>query len=480
MRFVVENFGPIEKADITLKDLNVFIGKNSAGKSYLAYLIWALLSVEPNWEKLRSLFDEFVPNDLIRKAISRDKEIHEEFQKKKRDFDFKNYVDELHEISEELNRRFKSLIVEAFRRFDNIWGRNLEDLLKDTFLVDNLGELVRTGYDKAKVIICDDKCKNRIIVEFDKNGLRSYVDEEVFKTLEDSIHVTVISGEPMLLTLYYFENSKEYTHDIFFSENYQTVDIIPKSFIWLFDDYTPYSTTFIAPDGRTGLIRSVEAYNYALISGRVTINEVDRIFMRDYMSFYPKIKNEEVSKVADFLEGKLDVKYILRREPPRFIIKIGEIEMPLQRAPSGYRELAPLVYATRYMLDKEHVIFVEEPEAHLHPDAQVIITRALAGLSKHCYVIVTTHSITVLDEISNLLRLNKISNKSRFGYEEWEGLSPENVGIFLFSDGKVQELEIDEDGIEESDLDKVILEIANLHARVEAEYERSKRLQAQR
>ena len=480
MRFIIENFGPIEEADIILRDLNIFIGKNSAGKSYLAYLIWALLSVEPNWEKLRNLFDEFIPNDLIRKAISRDREIHGKFQGKMDDFDFKKYVDELYEINEELSRRFKSLIIEVFKRFDDIWGRSLENLLKDTFLIDNLGELVRTGCDKAKIIICDDKCKNRITVEFDENGLQSYVDEEVFKTLEENIYVTVVSGEPMFLTLYYFENSKEYTQDFFFSENYQSIGIIPTLFMWFFDDYAPYTTTFIAPDGRTGLIRSMEAYNYALMSGRVTINEVDRRFMQDCMSMYPKIKNEEICKIADFLEEKLGIKYILRREQPRFVIRVREIEMPLQRAPSGYRELAPLIYATRYLLDKDHVVFVEEPEAHLHPDAQVIVTRALAGLSKHCYVVITTHSITVLDEISNLLKLSKVSDKSRFGYEEWEGLRPENVGIFLFSDGNVQELEVDEEGIEESDLDRVVMEIANLHARVEAEYERSRRLQAQR
>jgi len=95
----------------------------------------------------------------------------------------------------------------------------------------------------------------------------------------------------------------------FFTESYQTVNIIPVLFMWLFDDYSPYSSTFIAPDGRTGLIRSTEAYNYALISGKVIINEVDRIFMRDFTSFYPKIKSEDISKVADFLEEKLGVKF---------------------------------------------------------------------------------------------------------------------------------------------------------------------------
>lgn len=140
--------------------------------------------------------------------------------------------------------------------------------------------------------------------------------------------------------------------------------------------------------------------------------------------------------------------------------------------------MAPFVYAMRYLLDKDHVIFVEEPEAHLHLDAQVIVTRALASLSRHCYVVITTHSITVIDEISNLLKLRNIPNdaKKRLGYEEWEGLSPENIGMFLFSEGNVQELEIYEDGIEENDLDKVIIEIANLHAKVEEGYEYTKKM----
>lgn len=52
-------------------------------------MIWALLSVEPNWKELRDLFDEFVPNDLIREAIDKSKELHEKAQEKKKDFNVK-------------------------------------------------------------------------------------------------------------------------------------------------------------------------------------------------------------------------------------------------------------------------------------------------------------------------------------------------------------------------------------------------------
>jgi len=439
MRFIVENFGPIEKADITLRNLNVFVGKNSSGKSYLAYLIWALLSVEPDWEKLRGLFDEFVPNDLLREAINKMEKLQEGHDKDKK----------------------------------------LRDLLRDLFFVDNLAELVRVGHERSSIVISDDRGDKKIYVEITETGLRSWVNERAIKDVEENLFVSVISGKPMFLSIDYVKDTDEATHHEFFAENYQAVGIIPTSFGWIFDGYLPYCSTFIAPDGRTGLVRSIEAYNYALISGRVTINEADRIFVRDYMSFYPKPKKREINDLVDFIEDKLGVKYILRREPPRFLVQLKEIMVPIQRAPSGYRELAPIIYAMRYKLDEGHVIFVEEPEAHLHPDAQVVVMRGLAGLSNYCYVVITTHSITVLDEVSNLLKLKKLPSdiKRQLGYEEWEGMSPENISVFLFSDGKVESLEVYEDGIEETSLDKVIIEIANLHTRVEEEYEHSRKLQ---
>ena len=52
MRFIVKNFGPIKHADVTLGDFTVFIGPGGTGKSYLAYLIWMLQRMEPDWEIL--------------------------------------------------------------------------------------------------------------------------------------------------------------------------------------------------------------------------------------------------------------------------------------------------------------------------------------------------------------------------------------------------------------------------------------------
>lgn len=69
-------------------------------------MIWALLSAEPDWEKLRGLFDEFVPNDLLREAINKMEKLQEGHDKDK---DAKRYVEELHEINKELSDNWRAL-----------------------------------------------------------------------------------------------------------------------------------------------------------------------------------------------------------------------------------------------------------------------------------------------------------------------------------------------------------------------------------
>ncbi len=480
MRFIVENFGPIERADVTLKDFNIFIGKNASGKSYLMYLIWTLLSVEPNRIVLRNLLNDLFPNELIRRA-------------------FNDNIESKDKIETEISVSFERLVLEIFKRFNEVWGKSFENLLKDVFIVDDIRELIRRGKEKAKITVCDNEGKNRISFEICEDGLRSWVDDDTLKFLKDElVVVTTIEKLPeesesyvwLHYGLYIEKNDKrDFEGEVLpIKENSEAFKAVIDIFMWLFDGYYPYVVSFIAPDGRTGLLRTTDALKYVMLSEytamteTVFINKIDRIFIRDFETMYPTIKNKEISKYANFIEEKLNVKYVFRREQPRYTMQIEGVEMPIQRTPSGYREIAPIVYAIRYKLDEGSIVFIEEPEAHLHPDGQIVITRALAGLSKHCCVIITTHSVTILDEISNLLRLSSLpkETKQKLGYEDWEGLNPENVGIFLFRDGEVEEIEIYEDGIEETDLDRVMIEISNMHAKVDVEYEHTKEMRTQR
>ncbi len=455
MRFIVENFGPIKMADVPIKPFTVFIGSNASGKSYLAYLIWSFLAVEPDWNLLR---------DIISSNLG----------------DITKGPKEL-----KTTEGVKRCILEVFERFEEIWGKNLETLLKDTFLVDNISELISTGEDCCKIVICSDDCSMKIECEI-SDELKVNVDDAVIKKLEDTLAVSAtLIAENITHLLLRFE---EYSYDIIIpihSPIPEVSGLIPVVFNWIFDGYCPYTPVTIIPDGRSGLLRARDAIVYTLMSAKegVKLNAVDSNFMRSMETAYPEVRNKKIAKISNFIEERLNVEYTIQRKPPRYIIRLRDIEMPLQKAPSGYRELAPIIYAIRHILDEGQILIVEEPEAHLHPDAQVIVTRALAGLSEYTDVIITTHSITVLDEISNLIRLSKLSKeeKAKFGYEEWEGLNSNDISIYLFtSDGYVEPIEVFEDGLAESELDRVILEIANLHAQVEEAFdEHTRKLQAQ-
>ncbi len=455
MRFIISNFGPVREANITIKPLTVFIGSNASGKSYIAYLIWCLLTVEPNWDRLVEIIDK--------------------------------YLGDITELNDKrIGDRVKKIILSILRDFINIFYKeNLEDLLEDTFLIDDLRELIRYGANEAKVILSNDKGSIAISINITKDGLIFYnLSNEVIGMVEQTIKVKTepIVKETIRVVLE-VDGNEWIKEDV--TDREELVDLIIKMTIavisWLFDGYFPHLPSVIIPDGRAGLLRAREAMVHTLMSIRwrpLIINAADTAFIRTLESLNLRVRSKEINKITTFIEKKLQTQFVLHRMPPRYIVKFKDVEMPLQRTSSGIREIAPIVFILRHYLSKGYFLIVEEPESHLHPDAQVIITRALAGLPKQRVVtLMTTHSIHVLDEISNLIRLRKLSDeeKKRLGYEVWEGLDPEDVAVYLFtSDGRVESIGVSDDGLEETGLDRVVIEIANIQSRVENLFRRKR------
>jgi len=438
VRFIVEDFGPIKKADVTVKPFTVFIGANGTGKSYLAYLIWCLLSVEPAFKDIVQILEQ--------------KELK----------------------AENLTVAAKGFLVEICQDLSLLY-RGLEEHLENTFRVDELQQLIRSEAPLARFRVSSDDGDIGINFEITDGGL-SFTGEELTPEIlrRCDFKVERLFDRTSLQMLWDGEvvSTSEINAELIPS----IVGFIVPAFAKLIDGYFPLADTFIAPDGRAGLIRAREPIVHQMWTGKLpTLNAADAAFMREIESLEPTIGDKETAGLVEFMEEALGVKFELRRAPPRYTLRMKELEMPVQQSPSGYRELAPLAFILRHWKEiSGATMIIEEPEAHLHPDAQSTITRVLAGVSKKCNIVATTHSVYLLDELSNLLRLGRLNEeeKAELGYQGWEGLKPEDVSVYFFSKkGDVEPIEIKEDGISESGLDRVILEIANRHALVTRAFE---------
>lgn len=136
-----------------------------------------------------------------------------------------------------------------------------------------------------------------------------------------------------------------------------------------------------------------------------------------------------------------------------------------QRANWSIFYLASALFALRSRRDvaQELTLFVEEPEVHLHPAAQVAVAEVLAFLVRQGFrVVLSTHSLTVVYALNNLLQAHRLGTKDVEGTPEAGlRLNPADVAVYAFGGGAPRSLLDSSTGfIDETALGSVSEELA--------------------
>lgn len=455
MRFVVSGFGPVEFADVELRPVTVFVGPNASGKSYLLYLIWSLLTVEPDWAALLR---------TVEPRVRRLAEAPDEAR-----------------AAEEV----RGIVEDLLRNFPALFARNLASLLKDVYMVSDLSQLVRKGHDRSEITVFDDEGDEAVDVAIASHGeLEMKVKEALLDKIrkmeiyakKKETHADQMERDVDFLFLHVRGRAMAVRMDdpIYFAVALWHFFVEPLGFGL---NFTLSKRHVILPDGRAGILRGSEPLAYSLLAipwrEVPTVSAVDRHFFAVMSTLSMNIANKTIAEVVDFVEEGVGARFLYRREPPTMaVVDRQGVEYGVHRAPSGLRELAPLVYVIRHVLEPGSYLLVEEPEAHLHPDAQSVVARALAMLARRgVRVAFSTHSVHVVDELDALLKLSRLPPEEREGleYRRDEGLEPKDLAIYAFSrEGKVERVSVTEEGIEETALDKIHRELAGRHAKVTA------------
>lgn len=460
----VKNFGPIEKAEIDLRPLTVFVGESNTGKTYLAALIHALHQhlegiLQLPWSNSAASFLGLVygsrrryPQNIQERVEHEKLEVLEKLKTPGRPFKFSDLPQQMH-------TQFESKLADQ---------EDFANELKRCFDLESVSKLIRfTGSQENEMKVSLQVCEG----------------DQTRWTFEarDAGSGPTINGHinPDIVLL----NAKDETLDL--------GDLLD----FLLARQGGAGNSYYLPAARSGVMQSRDVLATALIK-RATRIGLDHLevstfsgMIGDFLEqiFQYKGRNRASSKIGrvaeqletDLLEGKIEVKRHSPEAYPEFLYRPDQAKEGLRMSHSAamVSELAPLVLFLRGIVKQGDLLIIEEPESHLHPGAQTKIAQTLARLVRvGVHVLITTHSNYLLQQIGNLIREGELRKQEESTSESADWLNEEEVGAWSFHKNKpVTELPFDlVEGIEPEDHLDIAEDLYNRSAGLQNRIEQTK------
>lgn len=412
----IENFGPIKKAKLKVKDFMIFIGPQSSGKSTLAKLITILNDFNFRKNDDYSFKDELIKYNIL------------------------SYVKKTTVI------KYQSPLFNFY--YDSENGEKKLDY------VGIYGELKEKSIDNIKMasailnvmlitIALDDKLDilNRELIKDENFGLK--------KDLIPTLKADTKNFAKTILNLYELEFKLENLNKLFSPIN----NLIP--FI------TPLDSMYIPAE--RSLLPLISDNLAGLLNNKVKLPNHITFAAQEYEKAEKEIKEIDLS-----IAGNLKFKRINNKS---YIYHNKNQKILLSEASSGVQTLLPLLLILEISFKNKNYInlnyVVEEPELNLFPEAQY---QLLKHLTKNCLetnnniksknLIITTHSPYILSSVNNLLLsykkglINKEKTNEVINSESW--VNPLNFDAYEVKNGKVRKIFNNKIGlIEDTMIDEV-------------------------
>ena len=440
MKIKVSNLGVISEGTIDLsKKISLFCGQNGTGKTYLAYIIYRLLTRNLRISDNTEIADHLISNRSIN--------INIDFQSI---FDFKQ--SKLEETKKSLPEIFGIGINESEKLFS-------EFRIEDTETKEDF---------KSKII--SSKIDNRVnIFDLDLSLTKNKDDDQL--TL--SIINENISEETINISRYFIKSYIEtslalypITKVVMFPVERNSINTFSKQLSIRKQNTLDDLKLTIDKEKNIGKIKSLLDFK------RYPLAISDELKIADDLVEIKKKK----SKFFDFAEelerelllGKVDISNDGEIE---FTPKISpSTKLPIQMTASIIKTLSSLIVYLKHRASENDLIIIDEPEINLHPANQIILTRIFARLANKGFrLLISTHSDYIVRELNNLLILSRkdkpsvMKNAKEFDYKEDEYINQEDLGVYSFkfknsNDTKItiEQVPVTETGFNIDAMDSVI------------------------
>lgn len=407
MKVTIERFGAIRTFSYDLdKDFIVTYGNNNIGKSYSMQIIYLLLKT--------------FRNQALTSSITIGTEA-EHFEK-----ELKKAVDEF-AASKSASLDVTKLMTDQFyQMFTNI------------FLHEFLCSCYNTFGNFEKTLE-----QNPVIhVRFHEFSFAIYLKD---KKIVGSIHlesVQLLSAEPEQKKEAERDRSVNGIFNIFAGDGAAAVKSMTQYIIGQLTEWSnliraEWNEIYFLPASRSGIYSGMNAFgpivaelskNRAYITKKIEFPGISEP-ISDYFIALSNIKSRQNEQYAeyyskiekDILKGKITfdaTKNALMYQPNRV-----EAQFEMSEVSSMVSEISPIVAFLKYMIASQvkkegeaneaggkSILFIEEPEAHLHPDNQIALIEIFSELIKvNIKLIISSHSNYVFNKLNNLVLSKKLN-----------------------------------------------------------------------
>lgn len=430
MKITVKNFGPIAEAkNIEVSPMTIFVGPSNTGKSYLAMLIY-------------SIFKTFTRGDYPSDGLSVDMQAYVHYLKES---EKQNLVNNL--------KKSRQVAFSEIEKLFLVWAEMVSEAWKSSFVYcfgeegKKIIDAPKGGENFSVKITGPEKLLVLDLAEPEKSKLSPRKKEEIYQRIKEALSAREkqecenrISDAPEKKETWVLDQNEEAVSKLF-----SQLHVALSGEAMIIPYYLPALRSGIIQSHRTlvgALIKRASQAGLVELPSIPLFNGVFSDFMQNLIDLGSRwgttmrrglpqdsVKRERIEKIGGAMEthilsGKVHVQKTEMQYPDfryRFRANGEECDLPLMSASSSVSELAPISLFIRHYLDVGNLFVVEEPEAHLHPEAQRQIAGALAQLANAgVKVLITTHSDIIIEQISNFVYAAKKprSRKAKLKEEE--------------------------------------------------------------
>ena len=379
----INDFGPINNANIELKKLNVIAGINGSGKTTSSKLLYSILTSISS-EK------DYLTNKSIEKRLVSIRN---------------NLTHNLEYDEESLNK-----IIRLFERFP-------------TIIDDDYAEKIKRSISSLKTIINDSKIKNKNEPLEKLNILENVLEiNEMENRRIFNVSNTLLKSEFKLKELKLNNPNVNFYEKLGDSEfscklandgsklGFKIIEGDLNSVKFEKIIYIDSASVFDSEEEEINLLLKNQPYHLRLLSRLLNIdgNKED---------IYDPVFNQKLDELKDEIAALIGGYIFYDDEEDEFKFKMGEDEYSMKNTASGVKQLGIIQrLLSNRTLNENSFLIMDEPEVNLHPEWQVKFAELIVLMVKELdlSIFINSHSPQFIEALEVYSAKYELSDESKF------------------------------------------------------------------